>query len=95
MGKNENKRKRSNNNINARQRKVITVMLGIVVIGVVCLSAYTLATKKVVEKWEDKVYPGITIDNIDIGGMSKEEAKTKLEEHLKSEITNKSLHIKV
>ena len=95
MGKNGNKRKRSKSNTNVGKRRTITVMLGIVIIGVVCLSAYTLATKKVVEKWEDKVYPGITIDNIDIGGMSKEEAKTKLEEHLKSEITNKSLHIKV
>lgn len=95
MGKNENKKKRSNKNVNSGKRKVITVMLGIVVIGVVCLSAYTLATKKVVEKWEDKVYPGITIDNIDIGGISKEEAKTKLEEQLKSEVANKSLHIKV
>ncbi|WP_410747541.1 VanW family protein, partial [Clostridium neonatale] len=95
MGRNRSKKKRSNNNANDVKRKVITVMLAIVIVGAVCLSAYTLATKKVVGKWEDKVYPGITIDNIDIGGMSKEEAKAKLEEHLKSEIANKSLHIKV
>ena len=95
MGGNRSKKKRSNNNANDVKRKVITVMLAIVIVGAVCLSAYTLATKRVVGKWEDKVYPGITIDNIDIGGMSKEEAKAKLEEHLKSEIANKSLHIKV
>lgn len=95
MGINGNNRTKSNNNANDGKRKIITVILGIAIVGAVCLSAYTLATKNVVSKWEDKVYPGITIDNIDIGGMSKEEAKAKLEEHLKSEINQKSVHIKV
>jgi len=95
VGRSESKNTRATKKKNIKNKKIFTVMLGLVVIGAVCLSAYTLATKKVVEKWEDKVYPGITIDNIDVGSMSKEEAKVKLEEVLQNQIREKSLHIKV
>jgi len=69
VGRSESKNTRATKKKNIKNKKIFTVMLGLVVIGAVCLSAYTLATKKVVEKWEDKVYPGITIDNIDVGSM--------------------------
>lgn len=91
MGKNRSKRTRPNN----RNRKIITLMLGVVVVGAVCLLTYTLAIKKTVEKWENSIYPGVTIDNIDISGMSKEEAKDSVEKHLENEIAQKKLNIKV
>lgn len=95
MGRSESKQARAARKKSDKNKKIITVMLTLIVIGAVCLSTYTLATKKAVGKWEDKIYPGIAIDNIDVGGMSKEEAKVKLEEVLKNKTGEKSLHIKI
>ena len=44
---------------------------------------YTLSIKTKVEKWEDKIYPGVTVNGIDLSGKTKSEAIDILNEELK------------
>ncbi|EKQ58148.1 MULTISPECIES: VanW family protein [unclassified Clostridium] len=76
-----------------KQKKLIFGFAALVVIGAVVLAAYSLSINKVVKSWEDKIYPGVTVQGVDLGGMTKEEAKNKLAESFNSAIENKKLSI--
>lgn len=69
------------------------VMAAFVVVGATALTAYLLSIKDIVKNLDNKIYPGVTAQGIDIGGMTKEEAKNKLTETFKTAIENKKLHI--
>lgn len=90
MGRNES-RKSGIARENIRKKAMIAGSL--VIAGIVILSAYGIIAKNVVQKWENKIYPGITIDSIDIGGMPKDEAEEKLKTGIESQIKNKLLTV--
>ncbi len=93
--KKSNSRKLDMNKPQNNKKKAKIIILGVTLSIIIFLSAYGLIAKKVVAKWNDKVYPGITIENIDIGGMSRQEAESKLNEGLKEQIENKTITIDV
>lgn len=68
---------------------------GALVIIICGLAAYLVAMNNSVKKWDEKIYPGVTVQNVDIGGMTKDEAKIKLKEAFEGEIDNKVLQIDV
>ena len=78
-----------------KRKRTMLALFSIIVVGVIGVSLYTLSTKKTVDEWENKIYPGITVDNVEVGGMSKEEAKSKLEKVIESEMQNKAIIVKV
>ena len=73
----------------------IFIGLAALVILLAGISAYYLSVKGTIEKWNDKIYPGVSVHNIDIGGMTKEEAETKLKSELVGAIRDKKLDIKI
>lgn len=67
----------------------------VIVIGVVVSGAggYILSIKSKVEKWQNRIFPGVTINEIDVSGKTKEEAIELLNKNFKS-IEDKDIIVK-
>ncbi|MFW2491477.1 VanW family protein [Clostridium chromiireducens] len=95
MEKRTSKRAKVSKKAFNKQKKI---MLGIVALIVICaaaLAGYSLSIKNIVTKWDNKIYPGVTVQGVDLSGMTKEEAKNKLTESFETVIGNKKLSISV
>lgn len=62
-------------------------------IAISLTAGYTLSINSRISKWEDKIYPGITIQGVDVSGKSKEEATEILTKELQ-QINNKNITVK-
>lgn len=78
-----------------KSRKVILTIALLGVIGVAALAGYSLSIKGIVKQWDNKIYPGVSVQGTDLGGMSKDEAKDKLTETFQNVIGDKKLPIKI
>lgn len=80
-----------------KKRQGLIVLLSIIVVLIVAVSAIFLTyysnTKKLSKEWENKIYPGVTVDSIDLSGKTKEEAKELLNEECTEKLLNKELKI--
>lgn len=54
-----------------------------------------IRNKKEAEKWKDKILPGITIGGIDVSGLTKEEAKEKVNTEILESLYEKELKYSV
>lgn len=93
MEKGTAKRVKASKKIAKKQKNIMIVIAAFVVIGAAALSAYSLSIKGVVKELENKIYPGVTVQDVDLGGMTKEEAKDKLSETFETAINTKKLPI--
>ena len=93
MEKRTVKRRRASKRAPNKQKKIIFGIVGLVVIGAVVFAVYLLSINKVVKSWDNKIYPGVTVQGVDLGGMTKEEAQNKLAESFNSAIEKKKLSI--
>ncbi|MGL4875820.1 MAG: VanW family protein [Clostridium sp.] len=55
---------------------------------------YVSSIENTVEEWKNKIYPGVTIQGMDLSGKSKDEAKKILDEGLLNKISEKKILIK-
>ncbi|MGL5647503.1 MAG: VanW family protein [Clostridium sp.] len=56
--------------------------------------AYVSSIENTVEEWKDRVYPGVTVQGINISGKNREEAKVVLEKELLNKISEKKIVVK-
>lgn len=89
------RRKSTRKSAVARKKKIALMAAGTLVLIICGLAAYLVAVNGTVKKWDEKIYPGVTVQNLNIGGMTKEEAKVKLKEAFEGEIDNKVLPINI
>ncbi|MBB6624029.1 VanW family protein [Clostridium gasigenes] len=70
-------------------------MIGSVVLVAIIASslAYGIGLNKNVKAWENKVYPGVNVYGVEIGGLTKEEAIKSLNEKLSVNIMDKTLAV--
>ena len=68
------------------------VAIAIVFVGII---GYISSINKKVAAWESKIYPGIQVYGVNIGGLNKEEAIKLLEEKLPNLIMDKKLKVVV
>ena len=71
-----------------------SILIGISVVFIILLisiGGYISYINKLVEKWENKIYPNVMVQGINIGGMSKEEAKEILKNKFKTNIDKKKI----
>lgn len=78
-----------------RQKKIMLAIASVVIVAASALTAFSLAAKDIVNEWDNKIYPGVTVQKVDLGGMTKEEAKNKLTETFESAINNKKLQVAI
>lgn len=95
MEKGTGKRVQASKNNSKKQKNIMIAIATFVVLGVAALAAYSLSIKGIVKEWDDKIYPGVTVQDVDLGGMTKEEAKNKLTERFETDINNKKLPIEI
>lgn len=75
------------------KRKKIYISLGIVGAVIVGGLTYFLTVKNNVENWNNKIYTGITINGIDVGGKTKDEAVKYLKNGLIEKVEDKKITI--
>ncbi|WP_026886191.1 VanW family protein [Clostridium beijerinckii] len=95
MEKGTGKRVKASKKIYSKQKKIMLAIFTLVMVGAAALIAYSIAIKDIVKELDDKIYPGVTVQDVNIGGMTKEEAKNKLTETFATSIENKKLPIKI
>ena len=93
MEKGTGKRAQASKKIAKKRKNIMIAIVAFVVIVVGALAAYSLSIKGVVKEWDNKIYPGVTVQDVDLGGMTSEEAKDKLTETFETAIGNKKLSI--
>lgn len=80
----------------ANKRKKITLAISaLIVITIASMSAYSVSINGITKEWDNKIYPGVTVQDVNIGGMTKEEAKSKLFKSFNDAIGNKKLLISI
>lgn len=78
----------------ADKRKKVTILLSFLIVALVAiLAAYSISVKGTIKAWDKKIYPGVTVQGIDLGGMTKEEATNKLIETFETAISDKKVSI--
>lgn len=89
------RRKSSRKSASERKKKTALLIAGTTVVILCGLAAYFMAVSSSVTKWDEKIYPGVTVQNVSLGGMTKDEAKMKLKQSFEGEIDNKVLPINI
>lgn len=80
----------------ANKRKKITLGISaLIVITIASMAAYSVTIKGITNEWDNKIYPGVTVQDVNIGGMTKDEAKNKLSESFNDAIGKKKLPISI
>ncbi len=80
---------------NKKKKKIIIGICAFVVIISALFTGYFLSISKIVEEWNNKIYLGVAVQDINIGGMTKEEAREKLAQELQGKIGDKKAIIKI
>ena len=88
-------RRKSSRKSAFERKKTALLIAGTTAIILCGLAAYFMAVSSSVKKWDEKIYPGVTVQNVSLGGMTKDEAKMKLKQSFEGEIDNKVLPINI
>lgn len=75
-------------------KKLIIASL-VVIITLAAVLGYVFQVKNTVAKWENKIYPGVNVYGIDLGGKTKEEAVEILKNQLTTSILDKVITVTV
>ena len=78
----------------SKSKTIILSVVAIVAILAIGLASYTMAVKKNVNLWADKIYPGVRVNGIDLSEKTKEEAQKELYDTFNTPIQNKILTVK-
>ncbi|WP_308462471.1 VanW family protein [Clostridium weizhouense] len=78
-----------------KNKKIILTLLILFIIIIASLTGYSLSVNGTVKEWDQKIYSGVTIHDIDVGGMTKDEARVELIQKLQGSIGDKKLPIKI
>lgn len=76
------------------KNKKIIILCVVLFISLTCLAGYVIGIKVKVDKWNDKVYPGIKVGQVDLSGKTIDEANKLLEENFKDSLISKVINIK-
>lgn len=82
-------------NLFQKNKKLMITISVVLVLIIAAILAYTLVVNNTVKGYEGKVYPGVSVYGINIGGLTKEDAVNSLNEKLSSDIMDKSLSVTV
>ncbi|MGL5634527.1 MAG: VanW family protein [Sarcina sp.] len=88
----QNTNGKSNEIQRGKNKKRLYFMIGIVII-IGIISSYMVILNNNVKKWENKVYPEVSLNGIAIGGKTKEEIKVDINTTLLDKMNDKKLKI--
>lgn len=83
------------NRTKSRKYKVNTkAIITLFIIFVMAITGFLTYEYNTVKKWDNLIYPGVVVGNLDLSGKTKEEAKSLLMKNQGNEILNKKINIK-
>lgn len=85
----------NNNSTSSINKKSILIISAIILVVLVSIIGYNITISNKVKSWESKVYPGVTVYGVEVGGLTKEETLEKLNKELPSVIMDKKLDVLV
>lgn len=94
MEKRETGHKKEGSDPNKRKHIVIATVAVVAMIGI-GTGAYIASINSTINEWNNKIYPKVIVQGIDVGGKSKEEATEVLQKEVASKINNKEIIIDV
>ncbi|WP_426348454.1 VanW family protein [Alloiococcus sp. CFN-8] len=78
----------------AKAKKTPIIIAAIIIISLILgASAYTAYSYSEVKKWNDIIYPGVAVGDIDISGDTKEEALNKLKSNISDKVNGSKITI--
>ena len=80
---------------NKKKKKIVMLVCAIIVIISALFTGYFLSISKIVDEWSNKIYLGVEVQDVNIGGLTKEEAREKLAKELQGKIGEKKAIIKI
>ncbi|WP_160687379.1 VanW family protein [Clostridium sp. C2-6-12] len=95
MEKGTGKRKLAARKAANKRKKITLAVSAFIVITIASMIAYSVSIKGITKEWDDKIYPGVTVQDVNLGGMTKEEATNKLAESFTDAIGKKKLPISI
>lgn len=95
MDKGRTKRVKASEKTAKKRRKIILSVIGVAIIGAIAFVGYSKSIEGAVREWDTKIYPGVSVQDVDLGGMTKEEAKDKLDKTFQETIGEKKLPITI
>lgn len=69
-------------------------IIAVIIIFIVAITGFFTFEYNTVKKWDNLIYPGVKVGNIDLSGKTKEEAKAILTKNQGNDILNKKINIK-
>lgn len=90
----EEKKKKKNSKSKSRRNILFTVAT-VLMLGVFATSAYAIASNNKVKQWEDKIYPNIKVNGVDLSGKTKQEAIEILKDGFQEKVNSKTINVKV
>ncbi|SFB27838.1 VanW family protein [Clostridium frigidicarnis] len=81
--------------LNSRTQLIAIIVVSVIVVMGVAFFGYSKYMTTQVNKWNDKVYPNVYVQGVNLSGMTKEEATNELNEKFKDAIVNKKITVKV
>lgn len=83
-----------NKNDNMRKKLIIgtIVISSIAIIGGV---SYGVSANKTINEWNNKIYPNVFIEEVNVGGMTKEEAKSVIKNNYTKKIDDKDIVVNI
>ena len=79
-----------------KSKKTPIIIIGIIIFSLILgASAYTAYSYSEVKKWNNVIYPGVTVGDIDISGETKEEALKKLQSNISDKVNSYKIIIEM
>lgn len=89
---NEEKKKSSIGLLKSKKKIIISIVI-ILAIIIGSIVAYIVSIQKKVEQWNDKIYPNVYVENVNLSGMTKEKAIEVLEKDVKEPVEHKAIKV--
>lgn len=88
------KNKKTSKNLLKSKKNIIISLVVILAIIIGSIVAYIVSIQNKVDKWNSKIYPNVYVENVNLSGMTKEEAIETLNKEIKEPVQNKIITVK-
>ncbi|MDU4134212.1 MAG: peptidoglycan binding domain-containing protein, partial [Clostridium perfringens] len=88
----EEKKKSSTGLLKSKKKIIISIVIVLAII-IGSIVAYIVSIQKKVEEWNDKIYPNVYVENVNLSGMTKEKAIEVLEKDVKEPVEHKIIKV--
>ncbi|MGL4449665.1 MAG: VanW family protein [Sarcina sp.] len=91
MGENNNDQVWLDEEVTDKKKKKYIIIVAIIILLLITGSLFFYNANKKINSYVNKIYPGVTINGVDVGGKTKEDAKNLIEVNLLEQVKDKTI----